>query len=246
MLKSIFLVIAVVTAINSQYAVTRYNSIDSSTISNTNLSQKMLSNSLDLNTKWVNGFDRRIDRQNRFNRDIKRALKHWEELDPLIFKSLIIQESELRTARKNRYGYAGIMQIGPREAKELGLIKKNADQRYTPYYAIPAAVKLLKCKTAFLNITGFKKYGIPHGDEYWKFIVAAYNAGEGTIYKAMRIAYGNEIPKEVVFDDLLKTKTGNPWESPLVKAMPRRWRKVAKFKEIKTYVENIINRARQI
>lgn len=198
-----------------------------------------------LHTKWTKGYDRRIDRQNRFNNEIQNSLEHWNELDPLIFKSLIVQESELRTACKNRYGYAGIMQIGPKEARSLGLIKRSGDQRYTPYYAIPAAVKLLKRKTLFLELTAFKKYGTPSGDEYWKFVVAAYNAGEGTIYKAIRYAYGKRIPKELKFDDLLETQTGNPWESPLVQAMPRRWRKIAKYKEIKTYVENIIKRARQ-
>lgn len=198
-----------------------------------------------LHTNWTKGYDRRIDRQNRFNDEIRNALREWPVFDPLVFKSLIVQESEFRTGRRNRYGYAGIMQIGPREAKALGLIKRNADQRFTPFYAIPAAVKLLKRKTLFLELTAFKKYGTPQGDEYWKFVIASYNAGEGTIYKAMKIAYANNLPDSPKFADLVKTKTGNPWESPLVRAMPRRWRKVAKYKEIKNYVENVIKRARQ-
>lgn len=199
-----------------------------------------------LNTNWSNGFDRRIDLQNNYNLIIQDSLKHWQSLDPLIFKSMIIQESELRSKRRNRYGYTGIMQIGPREAKALGLIKQNRDYRYHPEHAIPAAVKLLRRKTLFLELTAFKRYGEPKGDEYWKFIIAAYNAGEGTIYKAMKHAYGNRVPDELKFKDLLKTQTGNPWESPLVKAMPRRWRKVSKYKEIKSYVENTIKRARQL
>lgn len=198
-----------------------------------------------LATAWTIGYGRRIDLQNNYNHIIHESLRHWQNLDPLIFKSMIIQESELRAKRRNRYGYTGIMQIGPREARALGLFKGGKDYRYRPEHAIPAAVKLLRRKTLFLELTAFKQYGQPKDDEYWKFIVGAYNAGEGTIYKAMKYAYGNKVPKEIKFQDLLKTKTGNPWESPLVKAMPRPWRKVAKYKEIKSYVENIIKRARQ-
>lgn len=199
-----------------------------------------------VHTNWTMAYGRDIWKQNTFNKDIERAVKVWDKLDPLIFKSLMAQESGFRTSRTNRYGYTGIVQLGETEAREAGLVVRNGcDQRKTPYYAIPAAAKLLKQKAMHLYQHGFAKYGMPVGDEYWKFVAAAYNAGEGTIVKAMNHAYGNVKPGEVRFDDLINTKTGNPWDSALVKAMPRSWKKVAKYKEISTYARDVVARARQ-
>lgn len=200
-----------------------------------------------VHTKWSKGYSRAIERQNKFNKDIIRAMDKWDRLDPAIFKSILAQESGFRTHKRNRYGYTGIAQLGYREAKEMGLvITKGCDQRKTPYYAIPAAAKLLRRKAMHLWQEGFEKYGTPKGDEYWKFVAAAYNSGEGTMVKAMQIAYGNKRPKEVKFEDLLKTTTGSIWDTPLFRAMPRRWKRVAKYKEITTYAVDVIRRARQV
>lgn len=200
-----------------------------------------------VHTDWTKAYNRGIERQNKFNKDIIRALKNWDKLDPVIFKSIMAQESGFRTHKRNRYGYTGIAQLGYREAREMGLvIKKGCDQRKTPYYAIPAAAKLLKRKAMHLDQKGFSKYGTPKGDEYWKFVSAAYNSGEGTIVKAMRFAYGDKKPKEVKFEDLLKTSTGSIWDTPLFKAMPKRWKRVAKYKEITTYARDVVKRARQV
>lgn len=199
-----------------------------------------------IHTNWTKPYGRGIWRQNRYNKHIKRSLKQWDNLDPLIFKSMMSQESGFSEHRKNRYGYTGILQLGAREAREMGLVvKKGCDQRKTPYYAIPAAAKLLKRKAMHLYQKGFSNYGTPKGDEYWKFVAAAYNAGEGTIVKAMKYAYGNEKPVEVRFEDLLKTSTGSIWDTPLFKAMPKRWRRVSKYKEIKNYAFDVVARARQ-
>jgi len=197
-------------------------------------------------TAWTDGYGRDVSRQNRFNRDIERAMQEWQELDPLILKSLLAQESGFRTDKRNRYGYTGVAQIGYREALEAGLVVENGcDQRYTPHYAIPAAARIMRRKALHLHQEGFSKYGMPDKEEYWKFIAAAYNAGEGTIVKAMKKAYGNRKPDKVRFDDLIRTASGNPWDSPLMHAMPKRWRRVSKYKEIKEYAINVVARARQ-
>jgi len=199
-----------------------------------------------LHTEWDEGYGRDISRQNRFNQHIERAVKEWKDLDPLILKSLLAQESGFRTDRRNRYGYTGVAQIGYREAVEAGLVVTDGcDQRYTPYYAIPAAARILRRKARHLYQEGFSKYGMPDQDDYWKFIAAAYNAGEGTIVNAMRKAYGDRRPDKVRFDDLVFTATGNPWDSPLMHAMPRKWRRVSKYKEIKEYAISVVARARQ-
>lgn len=208
---------------------------------------KNINNEQLIKTNWKKSYNRGIEKQNKFNKDIIRALKKWDRLDPLILKSIMAQESGFRTHKRNRYGYTGIAQLGALEAREMGLVvKKGCDQRKTPYYAIPAAAKLMRRKAMHLHQKGFSKYGTPQGDEYWKFVAAAYNAGEGTIVKALKYAYGNTKPKQVKFEDLLKTSTGSIWDTPLFKAMPRRWKRVAKYKEIKTYAVDVIRRARQV
>ena len=248
MVRKFSSVLIVATCLHSPIGAMMPNSIDSGNkvpVLNIASSKPIVEKEL-IYTNWTQDYNRSIWNQNKFNKHIKRAQKEWDNLDPLILKSIMAQESGFSTRKRNRYGYTGIVQLGRREAKQMGLVvKKGCDQRKTPYYAIPAAAKLMKQKAMHLHQKGFAKYGTPKGDEYWKFVSAAYNAGEGTIVKAMSIAYGNKKPKEVKFSDLVKTTTGNPWDSALVKAMPKRWRKVSKYKEIKEYAQNVIARARQ-
>jgi hypothetical protein len=210
------------------------------------LQDRLSRGSLSVYTSWKNGFGRKIGQQNKYNKHIEAALKKWEDADPLILKSLLIQESNFKSRHANRHGYAGLAQLGRREAKRAGLIVKGKiDERFIPERAIEGCVEVMAQKTRRLEKGVFMEYGIPAGDEYWKFVAAAYNAGEGTITRATRIAYGPKKPARVCFADLTASSTGNNEDSPLYKAMPGYWHKHRKFKEIKEFAENVVNRARQ-
>jgi hypothetical protein len=205
-----------------------------------------LSKGIFLHTFWQEGFGRQVNNQNKYNLHIIRALPHWEKMDPLILKSLLLQESNFSHSSINRNGYAGIAQLGPREAKMLGLkIGKGVDQRLIPDTAIAACVDLMKIKAVRLENGIFAKYGTPGGDEYWKFIAASYNGGEAVVSRAMKIAYGQNKPDKVVFNDLLDSASGSIQDSPLYKAIPEFWNKEKKFKEISEFSLNVVNRARQ-
>ncbi len=199
-----------------------------------------------IETGWRNGYGRDIKDQNRYNRQIYQAIKRWQGLEPVILKSILAQESGFKSEAKNRYGYAGIAQLGKKEARSVGLSTSwGNDERYQVSKAIQACVDILKDKARSLEQSVFSKYGRPQGDEYWKFVAAAYNAGEGTISRAARYAYGSKRPSQISFEDLINSTSGKYWDTPLWRALPKRWNKRAKFKEIKEYALNVVNRARQ-
>jgi hypothetical protein len=201
-------------------------------------------NALRYTTRWSNGMGRDIRFQNRYNRHIASAQRHWDDIDPFILKSLLIQESSLRESHRRRY--AGIAQLGRREARLVGLcVSRQNDQRLDPESAVSACVKVLSLKAQALESGGFKDYGRPRGDEYWKFIAAAYNAGEGTINRAMRLAYGDSHPNTVVFNDLLASSGDTIADSPLYQALIYSRNRSAKFRETKEFAENVVTRARQ-
>jgi len=195
-----------------------------------------------LQTNWQQEFGRDLSLQNRYNQQIKTALREWDALDPWILKSLLIQESGMQPKKINHHGYAGIAQIGHREARHAG-IKRG--ERLQPDKAIQACAHILRHKSENLEQKIFSRYGTPTGDEYWKFIAASYNAGEGTISKAARLAYGKNKPRKIMFNDLITSPTGSWQDTPLAKALPRWWHKKAKLKEISEFAINIVNRARQ-
>jgi soluble lytic murein transglycosylase-like protein len=200
----------------------------------------------EVHTAWKKSFGRNIGKQNRYNGIIRDSLRHWNRVDPLIVKSMMAQESGFAETKRNQYGYVGIMQIGPREAREVGLkTRGRIDERKIPLKAVPASVKLMKRKAKHLHAEAFVRYGLPKGDEYWKFVSAAYNAGEGTMAKAMELAYGNRRPMQVKFKDVLVSKNGDYRATPLYRALPNRWRTAAKYREVSEYAENVIRRARQ-
>ncbi|NJM54183.1 MAG: hypothetical protein HC846_12850 [Blastocatellia bacterium] len=53
----------------------------------------------------------------------------------------------------------------------------------------PGAARLLNIKAQRLGEIAFSRYGQPDGVEFWKFVTAAYNGGEGTVALAMGNAY---------------------------------------------------------
>lgn len=129
----------------------------------------------------------------RFDDVIFQSVQWCPGLSPAILKSLLAQESNFNPTVINQYGYAGIAQFGRDSAREVGLqvgiAGSEMDERLNPYKAIPAAARLLNLKAQRLGDIAFSRYGQPDGAEFWKFVLAAYNGGEGTVALAMGHAY---------------------------------------------------------
>lgn len=224
-----------------------------------------------LETDWTVGYGRRIGGQNRFNDEIMEAAALWPELDPLILKSILAQESGFEPVASNRGGYAGIAQLGVAEARSQGLFTGQSrmrdgrrglvarvdprDERLEPRKAIPAAAGVLERKASSLDRGlrlggvrhhGFGDLGRPQGDDYWRFLSAAYNAGEGTILRAIRYAYGDTPPEQVRWSDVVAAPGGDVRESPLFRAIvDARMNGPSKYREVAEYAENVVRRARQ-
>ena len=129
------------------------------------------------------------DRVGEFDDVINRAASWCPGLSPTILKALLARESGFDPNVINQYGYAGIAQLGAQEARaaglRVGIPGSGFDERLNPNKAIPAAAKLLGIKLQRLWDSGFAQYGQPEGPELWKFVLGAYNGGEGTITLAM-------------------------------------------------------------
>ncbi len=203
-------------------------------------------------TDWTNGYGRNVAGQNLFNAEIAAALREWPGLDPLVLKSILAQESSFRRDPNASGGYRGVAQLGRSEARSAGLtVTRGVDERLDPGKAIPAAARVLRDKAERLQ-PSFDRYGVPAGDEYWRFVSAAYNGGEGTIALAMRYAYEGRPHAEVRWSDLTASPDGNVRNSPLYRAVAHvikteGWHATpwAKYKEISEYAQNVVARARQ-
>lgn len=96
---------------------------------------------------------------------------------PYELKYLPIVESALKPQAISRSGAGGLWQFMPATAQGYGLsISSMVDERFDPYLATDAACRYLS-----------KLYAI-YGD--WSMSLAAYNAGQGTVNKAIRRAGG--------------------------------------------------------
>ena len=92
---------------------------------------------------------------------------------PLELKYLAIIESDLKTTAVSKVGAKGMWQFMPETARDLGLkVTKNYDERKHVYKSTVAAAKYLKDLYA------------EFGD--WLLVLAAYNGGPGTVYKAIK------------------------------------------------------------
>ena len=193
---------------------------------------------------------------------IARSVEACPGLSPTVLKSLLAQESNFRPAVINNYGYAGIAQFGRSAAREVGLnvgIAGSAtDERLNPDKAIPAAARLLNIKAKRLGEIAFSKYGQPSGAEFWKFVLAAYNGGEGTVALAMGNAHRLGVAKArsqgLVGADVVRfaRNYASNWEnlklggtaSPLGQAAARYFPAIAaqKYNEIGSYPTQIVGR----
>lgn len=193
---------------------------------------------------------------------IARSVEWCPGLSPKILKSLLAQESNFRPTVINSYGYAGIAQFGRTAAREVGLnvgvAGSASDERLNPDKAIPASARLLNLKAKRLGEIAFSKYGQPSGTEFWKFVLAAYNGGEGTVALAMGNAHRVGIVKArsngLVGADVVRfaRNYASNWEnlkvggtaSPLGQAAARYFPTIAaqKYHEIGNYPTQIVGR----
>ena len=137
---------------------------------------------------------RRYDRRERMDRELlsftymhsstllmlKRANRYFPIIEPILkehgipddFKYLMVIESSLNVVAKSPSGAAGLWQIMPATARELGLeVNDNIDERYHIEKSTRAACKYLK--------QAYAKYND------WISVSAAYNAGQGRISKQL-------------------------------------------------------------
>lgn len=99
------------------------------------------------------------------------------EWDWRLLASLIWQESRFRPDVTSFAGAYGLMQVLPSTGRNFGI-----DITSSPENNIRGGVKYLK------HLQVFFSERIPDENERLKFILAAYNAGEGNIIDAMRLA----------------------------------------------------------
>ena len=91
---------------------------------------------------------------------------------PEQMRYLAVVESYLRTDAVSRVGAKGMWQFMPQTARDLGLkITKKYDERTHCYKSTVAAAKYLKDL--------YREFGD------WLLVLAAYNGGPGTVYKAI-------------------------------------------------------------
>lgn len=92
---------------------------------------------------------------------------------PLELKYLAVVESKLKNTALSGAGAAGIWQLMPATARILGLkISGKTDERRYTYMSTVAAAKYLKAL--------YKQF------DDWLLVIAAYNSGAGTVYKAIK------------------------------------------------------------
>lgn len=198
----------------------------------------------------------------RYDSIIAEAVELCPGLSPAVLKSLLAQESKFHPTVINQYGYAGIAQFGRTAAREVGLnvgiAGSASDERLDPAKAIPAAARLLNLKAKRLGELAFSRYGQPDGVDFWKFVTAAYNGGEGTVSLAMgnayRIGLSNARAQGLFGVEAVSyaRRYASKWEnlkiggpgSPLAQAAARYFPNIAeqKFHEIGNYPTQIVAR----
>ncbi len=215
-------------------------------------------NSVEILTHWKKGFERQIAKQNEYNKFLMEAGKEHPDIDLLVFKSIIAQESSFDKTASNQSGFAGLTQVGwkewKREAKfSLGSssegrdeetkkhIYEKDDERFNPSKSILGGMRVLKKKMDYLDDI-INKYNPEISIlERYKLYIASYNAGQGRIEKCL-IAADKAGVKTPIFENFLSSE---PSDSILWKAMPSNYKHEHKYVEISEYVEHVIKRVEQ-
>jgi soluble lytic murein transglycosylase-like protein len=185
-----------------------------------------------IKTSW--GFG---ERENAYNLIILKACRdkwgsYQPPLPPLLLKATIAKESSFNPDTVSPTGYVGLMQLGKREALSQGLKLEPIDERYIPEKNVPAGVGILQNKHKVMsNPTAqypaeewarnvaeyYAKNGAPSDLQKWYLSLAAYNAGGGTILRAMDYAIDRgKDPRAWL--NLIEPRD-KPAESPLYKGI---------------------------
>jgi soluble lytic murein transglycosylase-like protein len=108
------------------------------------------------------------------------ASKH--RVPAAVLKGLVRQESNWDPQVRSKSGAAGLAQLMPATARELGLhVKGRTDERLDPAKAAGAGARYLKEQ--------FDRFPEARDDlERWRFALAAYNAGRGRVNRCIRQA----------------------------------------------------------
>ncbi len=213
----------------------------------------------DMRTNW--GFG---NRENQYNATIfKAAQQHWPHknvpLSPLLLKSLIATESAFNPTAVSYSGATGLTQLTPDSVRRFGL---NWSTARDPQYSVPAGVKVLaekarvilepenyskitglkpeKCPYAQVVAEAYQKLGTPNAEQSWHLVLGAYNAGGGTILRAMAKAYKQGLdPRE--WDNLVGDPD-NMTQAPLYRACQEvfPYSTSSKYKEISQYPKKIM------
>lgn len=178
--------------------------------------------------------------QHKYDQLILNSLTNTHDLDPLVVKSLIAQESGFNPDAKSPTGYAGLMQMGPAEAKSHGLtVNALFDERYNADKAVPAGIAELRAKMNSINrfLAGKGIFNQYNSTELMELALTAYNAGQGTIQNALRysIDQGIAAPK-------LGDLSYGGRNSAIGRVIPASWGS-AKVTEITNYAPQIMRRA---
>ena len=99
-------------------------------------------NSVEILTDWKKGFGRQIAKQNEYNKFLMEAGKEHPDIDLLVFKSIIAQESGFDKAASNSVGYAGLTQVGWKAWKleskfSLGSSSEGREEETGEYFYDP-------------------------------------------------------------------------------------------------------------
>lgn len=141
-----------------------------------------------------------LDREtDHIRKALENASKHFDANDSLTVNTLEAvygQESSFGTLTGNRgiEGAAGHFKLQAPTAARYGLtVSKDNDQRFDIDYASSAAARYLKDLNTFFGKKtnlgiGFDTVAVHDISERKKFVLAAYNAGEGRIARAQRLA----------------------------------------------------------
>lgn len=186
-----------------------------------------------LNTNWGYG-----TAENSYNGLICSSVSQcWARseapLAPLLFKSLLANESSFRCNAISHSGAAGLVQLMPDTARKFGL---DLSERFDADLAVPVGVQVLQEKFQVIHdpvsyyggdqakrfpwslkvATYYQTVGLPSGEDRWSLVLGAYNGGGGTILRAM--AYAIDHGQDPRRWDVLAGPVGNHANTPLHQA----------------------------
>lgn len=178
--------------------------------------------------KQRSNVDNWLERETDHKREaLENASRYFDKNDDLTvntFEAVYGQESSFGTIRRKRgmYGAAGHFHLEKATAKEYNLtVSKNNDQRFDIDYASSAAARYLKDLNGIFSkettlSKDIKTIQVKNISERKKFVLGAYNGGQGRIARAQHLAqqHGkdpqvwNDVKKFLELAGTTKSKAG--------------------------------------